>query len=422
MPYAPVVIALFAALLTWPQMAVTAVSSEPNAAFQQSGVCTPAIAALERGEIDNARDLYLDALASDDSTACAIRGLRITTKRSRSETKLCAEGNVLAEDQRPEAAERRYIAALRLNATSECAKEGLAPPSESKKDEKSALEKASTEATSALTLIGSIAAAGLVLAGLVLIAVVVVKRRHASLTVEPFSDGGIEPKVGSAVAALVETSLTDLARKGRRDNASYVLDTVVADIELVATNKSLETALGGLTEASQLKLVIGVLALVDRLWGTHLVVKGELAPKGGSGHGIILALQSEKDGLQAREALWKKGKADAKSPKPYYEIAEPAAGWVQYEAARSLDPRVALMTTSAKSFSRLTLGLTEHRAGRLLEAAEKYAEALTLDRENVAAMFNLSVLLARDSRWAPKGTLLLIRALTILQKRYEELE
>jgi tetratricopeptide (TPR) repeat protein len=369
--------------------------------------------------------MYLDVVAANGPQACAVEGLKAITTASRTESKLCAEGKLLAEEGKTKAAQRHYVAALRVNAASKCAEAGLTPapqPEKSEKDKKSWLEQAVDDVTNALKLFGAIAIALLVLVGIGLVFLLFFRRRKASLSIESFSDGGVEPKIGSTVAALVERSLTDLSRRGRRSNDSYVLDLVVADLELMATNKSLETALGGLTETSQLKLVIAVLGLIDRMHGTHLVAKGELAPKGGDGRGLVLALQSESDGLQARGALWKKSRMGPKNPTPYYELAEPAAAWVQYEAARSLDARVALMTTSAKSFSLLSLGLAEHRLGKLDAAAEKYAEALTADRENVAAMFNLSVLLMRDPGWIRSGIFLQIRALAILQKRYEELE
>lgn len=401
----------------------TGATTAPGQAASQPAGCAEAAAALERGELEQAREKYLGALATAGSESCAAEGLRTIVRTNRAEARLCAEAKVLAATGEDAAARRRYTAALRLDAGSECAKTGLSPAKKPETDsEKNSLEKASDAAANALKLVGSVAVALFVALGFILTLILLVRRRKASLTVEPFTDGGVEPKVGATVAALVEKHLTELSRGGRRADDSYLLDVVVADVELLATNKGLETALGGLAEASQFTLVVAVLGLADRMYGTHLVAKGELAPKGGDGHGVVLALQSEKNGMQARGALWKDSRVGPKNPKPYYELAEPAAAWVQYETARSLDSRVGLITTSARSFSLLSLGLAEQRARREVAAAEKYAEALGVDPENVAAMFNLGGILMTDEGWFWKGFLLLIRALTILETRYEELE
>ena len=88
--------------------------------------CDAARSLLDRGELDKARDAYLDVLAADSSSRCAPRGLRAVTRGKRQEERLCAEGAVLAKADQREEAERRYVAALKENVASDCAKEGLA--------------------------------------------------------------------------------------------------------------------------------------------------------------------------------------------------------------------------------------------------------------------------------------------------------
>jgi tetratricopeptide (TPR) repeat protein len=399
-------------------------SSQPNPDVKP-GPCAAANAALAAGDLTQARAKYLDALASGGEK-CAVPGLQKVARKEAAARTLCAQGKALAAEDRKTAANRRYAAALRLDGNSECATKGLEPKKAEDKDEKSRIAKAAEWMTDLSKLLGTAIVTFLLGVAALLIGILIWRRRKPSLAIEPFADGAVEPKIGAAVAGLIEGHLTALGdRKGQNDG--LLLDLVVADTELMATNKDLETALKGLAEVSQLKLLVAVVGLADRLRGTHLVAKGELAPAGQLGHGVVVALQSEKDGLEARTALWRKDErprrrqSDAKDPAPYYDLAEPAAAWIQYETACSLDGRVRLITRSAHSFSLLAQGVAAQRKLDQEAAAEHYATALRDDPENVAALLNLGRILIADERWFAAGVLLLVRALVSLESRYEEL-
>lgn len=387
--------------------------------------CAAADDALAAGDLALARAKYLDALASGGEK-CAVPGLQKIARKEAAATTLCAQGKALAAEDRKTAANRRYAAALRLDGNSECATKGLEPKKAEDKDEKGRIAKAAEWMTDLSKLLGTAIVTFLLGVAALLIGILIWRRRKPSLAIEPFADGAVEPKIGAAVAGLVEGHLTALGdRKGQNDGV--LLDLVVADTELMATNKDLETALKGLAEVSQLKLLVAVVGLADRLRGKHLVAKGELAPAGQQGHGVVVALQSEKDGLEARTALWRKDErprrqqGDAKDPTPYYDLAEPAAAWIQYETACSLDGRVRLITRSAHSFSLLAQGVAAQRKLDQEAAAEHYATALRDDPENVAALLNLGRILIADERWFEAGVLLLVRALVSLESHYEEL-
>jgi tetratricopeptide (TPR) repeat protein len=412
-------------------LVLAAVPSPASASSPQAGPdvqpapCAAADAALAAGDLSQARAKYLDALASGGEE-CAVPGLKQLAREDGAVAKLCAQGKALAAEGHKTAANRRYAAALRLDGKSECATKGLEPKKAESKDEKGWVARAAEWTTELSKLLGTAIAAVLLGAALLLIAILIWRRRKPSLAIEPFADGAVEPKVGAAVAGLVEGHLTAVGdRKGQNDG--LLLDLVVADTELMATNKDLETALKGLAEVSQLKLLVAVVGLADRLRGTHLVAKGELAPAGQQGHGVVVALQSEKDGLEARTALWRKDErprrqqGDAKDPTPYYDLAEPAAAWIQFETACSLDGRVRFITRSAHSFSLLAQGVAAQRKLDQEAAAEHYAAALRDDPENVAALLNLGRILIADERWFAAGVLLLVRALVSLESRYEEI-
>lgn len=410
--------------------ATAAATTEPPST-SPAAVCATAKSALERGQLEEARDGYMDVLASDPQAGCAIAGLREVTKAVRAEERLCKEGANLAkggEEQKAEA-RQRYAAAMGKNADSSCAAKGLGlSGKEDADDGKNGLAHAEEDVGNLVSLLGKALIALLVLLGIIVLAWSLLKRwRNPSLAVEAFSDGAVDAKVGSAVAALTEKRLIELSRRGRKPNDPYQLDVAVADVELVAENESLATAMGGLAEESQFKLAAAILGLVDRYVGTHLVAKGELAPKGGLGRGVLLVLQSQGSGLQASGVLWNPKEitvpADGKDtdPSPYYELADEAASWLQFEVARSLDDHVGLLTANAKSFTALVQGIEMQRAEQSEAAAEYYAQALLFDRENVAALFNLSGIVARLWGRYDIAVGLLLRARAILRRRYEEL-
>jgi len=381
--------------------------------------CPGAKAALERGQLEAARDEYLDVLASEAGSECAERGLRETTTATRAEQRLCAEGKALADSGDAEEAQQRYVNALAENVNSECATEGLKPP-----PGKSLMDRVGEwSALLPKVLLGLFVGLGAI--GLV---VVSVKRfRNPSLVIKPFADGGVETKVGVAVAGLVEAELIDLSERGKGSGDRFQLDFVVANVELLARDENLSEAMGSLAETSQLQLAVALMSLVDRLFGRRsLVAEGELMPPGDQGNGVLLAL-FRRNALQAREAQWAPVPGDAApasedppDPQPYYGLAPRAASWVQYEAARSLDSSVRLITESAESFALLVSGLALQRKASISRAELLYARALALDPDNVAALFNLAILRARYWGAFDEAIDLLIHAIDVLQDRYEE--
>lgn len=419
-----------AGLLALLCLGVVATPAASSGQAPDAAACASADAALDEGKLEQARKDYLDLLASTPSSRCAAQGLQVVTLAAHAEARLCGEGKALAEGNYPLEARRLYVAALAKNVESACATAALGVSKKTEKEEKRWLESWSSEATNVDTLFGSIAVGALVLLGAVFLLKTLWRRsRRPSLAVEPFADGAVEPKVGGLVAGMVEERLIGLARQGKRVGDGYLLDLVNADVELLAGNESFNDALSGLADTSQFKLAVAVLGLIDRRLGTHLIAKGELAPQGASGYGVMLSMHSQKHGGQARGALWDtvgggahppaaraartKGGAGAAvkaDPDPYYKLVDRAAAWLQYEAALCLEPDAELITRSADSFSFVAEGIAEQRAGNVDAAAHNYALALRIDGENVAALFNLGSIFARHGGDFVSGRLLQERA------------
>lgn len=418
-------------------LALTALSpatpAEPGREQDATGgiPCAAADANRDKGELEKALHEYLDLLAADPSIPCAVDGAVGIERALRAEERLCKEGASLAASDQAAAARRRYARALTRNPGSSCASKGLAPAT-GEKEEKGSVETAVDDLTNFWKLAGLIAASVLVPIALLLLLRAWWQRRKPSLALEAFTDSAVEPKVGSGVTGLVEKRLNELsARRGdKRDN--YALDVVATDVELVAANEGLETALGKLADVPQLSIAVAILGMLDRIGGGRHVVKGELVPPGDHGHGALLGLQAGPR-LQAKGAIWDSGRprlapaaagatAEGPSPAPYYGLVEPIAAWIQYEVARSVDAGVALITNSPKSFGLFSQALLDHRAERYELAAQGYGEALRADPGNVGALVNLSGLLARREKRFTDALILLIRAWTVLESRYEELE
>jgi tetratricopeptide (TPR) repeat protein len=302
-----------------------------------------------------------------------------------------------------------------------------ADSSGSTKTTKSGLENYESSLKTWFSVVGFWIGALLVLFGLFAIAVLIQRRRKASLSIEPFGHSAVDAKVGTVLSGLVQKRLSDLSTRGDAGGRSYKLDFIVADVELLGESESLEKALAGLADTSQFKVVVAILGLVDRIIGRQLVAKGELAPPGEEGCGVVLSLQTQAKGIEASGSLWGDGTDRAQctvssDPAPYYALAERSAAWIQYEAARSLKANVDLITKSAKSFSLLSEALAQQRLNEIESAAELYAEAIEADRENVAALMNLSVLLARYYGRYDWAVGLLGLARIALRKRYREAE
>ena len=400
----------------------------------ESPSCASAQLALAAGRPEQAQEQYLVVLAAEPAAQCAIRGLNKVTATLVSEKRLCSEGAALEAAGKTEKADEKFAKALSKNVESECAKKGLAP-AESKDfwdkvgDVIAYLPKI-PPAMGALFLVPLVALAVLALA-----IAVYVRWRRASLVVRSFADGAVKPPVGAGVAALVEQQLVGLSRRGEMSQDGLELDFVVADVELLAEDEQLAGAVGSMAEVPQLGLVMALLELGDRLMPTRrLAVAGDLLPAGPKGAGISLALY-RRNGVRARGALWhdevkdwlpgasapRRDRQDqTEDPSPYYDLAGPAAWWVQYEAARSIDPSVSMITTDARSFSLLGNAIALQRKGQPIAAMSAYAQALGIDHDNVAALNNLGNLLARLATLYSLAILLLEDAAEALEDHYRE--
>jgi hypothetical protein len=294
---------------------------------------------------------------------------------------------------------------------------------EESKDQKSWAENAEKWLKVWVTIVGLVVGAILVIGGLMVITWVAFGRRKASLTIEAFGDGGVDAKVGAVMTGMVQKRLAELSD---RSGHPYRLDLAIsADVVLLARSESLQTALAGLADSSQFKVVVALLALIDQKIGNHLVAKGELAAPGTDGYGVVLSLQSQKNGIESNGSLWDGAvggspPGDSSKAGPYYKLADRSAAWIQYESARALDKSgVSLMTNSAESFSLVSEALARKRDGDSAAAADLYAEALKVDRENVAALINLSALMASEYELFRPAVALLDLARVALRRRYQ---
>lgn len=283
----------------------------------------------------------------------------------------------------------------------------------------------------------------LIVIAIVMLAVTMSKRvTRAALVVRPFTDEAVGVKVGTGMASLIEERLVGALRRKDRIEAGYDLDQVAIDVELLAEDNDLSKAVERLADVPQFQLVVAVMDMMERLLPSRgLSAAGELLPAGPDGTGVALALYkgsrlAARSSMWADEvSLWFPGESGGVStepaaanpdqdsgsdPSPHYGLAAPAAWWVQYEAARALDSDVSLVTNSAPSFSLVGIGLARERQRQMRDAEDAYASALTHDPANVAALFNLAQLLAREHALYLPAALLLVRAEESLADRHRQ--
>lgn len=412
--------------------AIAALPGAPAVA-QNSEACAGANAKLEQGQLTAARDSYLKTLASNPKSTCATSGLAKVTAAQNREKKLCAEGAALDKASKSEEADARYTAALRENARSKCAEKGLEPPDEGKSfDDWIDLLPKIVAAVGALLLLLLLPLAFLRLGW------TWIRRKRPSLVVDPFADGAVEPKVGGGVTSLLEERLIDLRRSAALTRGSSLdLDLVLSDVELFDEDENFAEAVGGISEVSQLQIVVALLAWADQI--THkrrFAVTGDLLPSGPKGAGVALAIYQRKSAY-ARVALWEKtiddwlpdgggqgvpggavgGADDPPDPAPFYRLAGAAAAWTQYQIGRALDKHVDILTSSGESFALVSAGLQLHRRGEIAQAAELYARALLIDPDNVAALANLAFAF-RDAGLLRPALLLIVRARVELERKH----
>jgi hypothetical protein len=97
----------------------------------------------------------------------------------------------------------------------------------------------------------------------VVLIVAAVRRNRPSLIVRAFGDGAVEPKEGTALSALVQGHLLEISRLSSGSRDSYQLDTVETDVELLAEENDLASAVSGVAEVPQLHVAAAAVAFVD---------------------------------------------------------------------------------------------------------------------------------------------------------------
>jgi tetratricopeptide (TPR) repeat protein len=397
----------------------------------QDGACAKPNALEQQTKLDSARDAYDEVLGADPGAECAVAGIRRITQDKARETAACERGKALDESTKPDEADQAYVEAVKINVESECGKAGLTAPPEAK----SARDRSAEWLDYLGKVPGAIGAVILIVAipvALVAMAIIWWRRRKPSLVVRKFVDGAMDDKakVGAAVGSLVEQRLLAVREANATAGESiYELDLVRLDVELLAEEEDLDSAVGSVSEIPQLGPFLALLAMFEKTAARkRYAVGGELMPEGSDGYGLSLALY-RKNSVEARHALWSKQVKDwapghkqiaggVDTAKPYYPLAEPAAAWVQYQAGRALDANLGRITTSAESFALASTGLRLQRAGDYGSALVAYAQALFYDADNVAALFNASYVLGRLTGRRDWALLLLERAAVVLRDRH----
>ena len=327
----------------------------------------------------------------------------------------CARAASLATAGETAAAKAIYVA-LASTEDAPCATAALTAL-----DGKTAGDVLIADVTRALTMIGSAAAALLLAVLAVVLAYVVLswtpvrailarmflvgRLFDPTLKVDPFTDAGAKPQVGSGVTGIVRGALSRLGAE--QDETSQLAIDSTAGIEAI-TN-----VIGGLGElAPQAKGVAGMITALPALARTpRYSVEGTLQLAGASGDGLTVTLKERGD-LAATTTLWWPAPATDANPDAYYLLASAAAGWADFTIRDREKLERPDLTTDAQSFGYFHAGVELDRVGRRNDAHDAYVEALRHDEENCGALLNLGLIYAREDKY-DLALVLFLRALAI---------
>jgi tetratricopeptide (TPR) repeat protein len=329
----------------------------------------------------------------------------------------CARAAALADAGEEDAAKKIYVE-LATRGDAACATDAL-----SKLNDESSGERVVSDVTGALKVLAS----GLVALLLAIVAIVVLfvlltwtplRRLLArlvvigrlfdpTLKVEPFTDAGAKPPVGTGVTGLVRAALARLGEE--QDQTTQLRIDSTAGVETIAS------AIGGLGDlVPQAKGVTGLLTALPALARTpRYSVDGTLQLAGEAGDGLTVSLKERGD-LAATTTMWPPP-ATNESPDAYYQLASAASGWADFMVRQREDLPRAEFTSDAMSFGYFRAAVELDRSGRIEDAHDTYMEALNYDEENVGALLNLGLIYAREEEFE-RALVLFLRAVAIAER------
>lgn len=331
----------------------------------------------------------------------------------------CASADALAAVGESKPARAAYDKLLAARPNLACARAGL-----SKLNAKSTLDRWGTEVGRLTKLLSLAAVVGLIAAAVlggvfVLLTYVGPIRRllrripvvgrafRPRLSVGTFVDGGATSGVGAAVAPLVRQYLYVLARQQTND-PDYTLDRLTATEDRIA-------AVGRLGDlAPQFKALSALLTAVPALARLPRYALGgslQAAPAGRSGG--ITAILDQQHAQGAGVTLWSR---DAQTDAGTYQaLAAGAAAWADFEIREIARYERTHLVRTASSFAYLQMGLQLEFDQQRAAARLAYLSALASDPANAAALTNIALLDASDSRFA-----LAVRWLQLAQRAIRE--
>jgi tetratricopeptide (TPR) repeat protein len=393
-------------------LAVTVAVAAPDHEPVTAAACAIPEALTKAGEDKEARKAYVEDLKADPSSSCALEGLKkLNAPTPKSSSEDCDLGNAYLDLNRNDDAIEAFKAGLAKDVTDACAKEGLEEAGPSWLT-RSANEVAGWIPTIALII-------GLVLLAFYLVLLLGHWRRlkwlleqiwklgpligrilGPRLTISNLSDDSVDGKPGNAVTTRVKERLGRMRSEAlSKEPPEYHLDlsTPREDFaDLVSGSGGLKSALDNASDISdQGKVVAAVLNIVYVLLPIRrFEISGTLEPPASTGAAATLILE-EGGGFEAAATLQSPPPASgAPGAADYMQLADPAAVWIQYEVARSLngeDPKPA----EAESQALVRDGLGYYAEEQFKEARACYEKALRLNRRNWAAYVCLAVAEAR---------------------------
>ena len=309
----------------------------------------------------------------------------------------CAYAAALQRDGDRQAAHAAYLQVLAADTGSPCAmlgvRETLAPGA-------SLWTTVGNVAKDTATAIGAILLALLLIGVAALLVLQVLTRtpwlrdrwpakgiRRPAFSVAPLTDTGTDP-LGSAVAGLIRGRVT-----WRTDRFG---------LNLVSGQAGVASAFSGLGDVSgEAQAAVAVItALTALLPRRRFALTGQLQPAGEEGVGISLELSKNGD-AEALTSMWGASFhcAPQSNATAYQQLAVASAAWVDIQMTKALDAG-GLLTSDPQSWAFFRSGMDAQRLGDPKRAQVLYEQALAADGTNVGAMANLGIIYRRTRRYA----------------------
>jgi tetratricopeptide (TPR) repeat protein len=233
-----------------------------------------------------------------------------------------------------------------------------------------------------------------------------------ALQIQPFEDGAMTEKIGSAFALAAQARV-----RGGREAGQHLY--------LVTGEQSPGAALADLQGVPQTQAFAVALSFLKLTWRRRrLIVSGSLQPASPDGAAAVALSLRRNSKFLCEAEFWpsEPPSADMTVWASNRVLAVAVAGWIEYTVVDHTPgppAREKFLANGAVSWALFRAGSESSRISQMQDAADYYERALALDRENIGALVDLAHLRRRERYFSGAATLV-SRAVYLIEKRHSK--